>query len=87
MERTVSDMKRHDWLTAAGWIGLIAGVMLFGLSFSGNELAPLARAYGVMLAASAVWLLGGLAIRARLNQHSVAVDSPKSVVLSVRRAR
>ena len=53
--------------------GLTAGlVLMIGGSLMANELAPLARGYGLLVVLAALYLAAGLAIRARLGRRSPA---------------
>lgn len=56
-------MARISRLMVAGWTGLVIGVALVVLAGPGDDVAALMRGYGSLLALSAIWLLGGLALR------------------------
>jgi hypothetical protein len=65
-------MHRRFGLEVAGWTGLIGGVALMALGAAGGDIAGLMRGYGLLLALSAAWLLGGLALRAAVSRHRAA---------------
>lgn len=55
----------------------MAGAALMALGGLGGDVAALARGYGLLLALSAGWLLGGLAVRSAFRRRSMArVSSP-----------
>ena len=65
-------MKRtHPAFWGAGWVGLAVGgaLTLVGLADAG-EAGRLVGGYGVMLLIAAVYLLGGLGLRASLARRS-----------------
>lgn len=62
-------MQRQTWPTAAGSVGLLIGVALMTAGAGGGDVAALAGGYGALLALSAAWLLGGLALRSHLARR------------------
>jgi len=59
--------SHHSILWAAGWAGLIVGLLLAVVSLGARaELLSLAGGYGLMTAGSAVYLLAGLRLRETL---------------------
>ena len=66
-------MNNRFRLLHAGWAGLAAGLVLMGLGQLGGELSAMIRGYGLLLALSAAWLLGGLAVRAMLSRRRAPV--------------
>ena len=75
-------MKRtHPALWGAGWAGLFVGALLavVGLASSG-DVWQLAGGYGLLLAGTAVYLLGGLGLRQTLARRA---QSPRSATQTV----
>jgi hypothetical protein len=59
--------QHHRILWGAGWAGLIGGLALAALGIFGRQdVLSLGGGYGLMLAGSAVYLLGGLKLREAL---------------------
>lgn len=66
-------MKRtHPALWGFGWAGLFVGSLLalFGIVGAG-ETAQLATGYGLLMAGSAVYLLGGLGVRRAMARRAM----------------
>jgi hypothetical protein len=66
-------MKRtHPALWGFGWAGLFVGsqLALFGIAGSGDA-AQLAVGYGLLMAGSAVYLLGGLGVRRAMVRRAM----------------
>ncbi len=65
-------MKRtHPALWGAGWAGLFVGaLMTVGGLVSTSELWQMAGGYGLLMAGSAVYLLGGLGLRQTLARRA-----------------
>jgi len=58
-------------LWGAGWAGLIVGVSLAAMGIVGSsDLLNLAGGYGLMMAASALYLLTGLKLRETLARRT-----------------
>lgn len=74
-------MKRtHPAFWGAGWAGLAVGALLTAAGlFSSADTAQLAGGYGLMLAGSAVYLLGGLGLRETLARRSRRGEERQSV--------
>lgn len=66
-------MYRRTRLELAGWAGLAAGAAFVALGVMPGDLAPMMRGYGAMLALSAIWLLGGLAVRSAFTRKRAPV--------------
>ena len=66
-------MYRRTRLALAGWAGLAAGAAFVALGVMPGDLAPMMRGYGAMLALSAIWLLGGLAVRSAFTRKRAPV--------------
>ena len=66
-------MYRRTRLELAGWAGLAAGAAFVALGVIPGDLAPMMRGYGAMLALSAIWLLGGLAVRSAFTRRRAPV--------------
>ena len=66
-------MYRRTRLELAGWAGLAAGAAFVALGVMPGDLAPMMRGYGAMLALSAIWLLGGLAVRSAFTRRRAPV--------------
>lgn len=66
-------MYRRTRLELAGWAGLAAGAAFVALGVMPGDLASMMRGYGAMLALSAIWLLGGLAVRSAFTRRRAPV--------------
>jgi hypothetical protein len=66
-------MKRtHPALWGFGWAGLFVGSLLAVLGMlDGGETARMAVGYGLLMAGSAVYLLGGLGVRRALAHRAM----------------
>ena len=61
-------MRHSLWSIAIGGLGL-GSLSMVGGSAIGGELGPLVIGYGLLVAVSALYLIGGLAIRERVWQR------------------
>lgn len=70
-------MYRRTRLELAGWAGLAAGAAFVALGVMPGvmpgDLSSMMRGYGAMLALSAIWLLGGLAVRSAFTRRRAPV--------------
>jgi hypothetical protein len=72
-------MHSSHLLRAFGWIGLAIGLGLIAIGALGGDLADLERGYGVLVIATAGYLLAGLwlrdLVRGRRSAHSTLTTS------------
>ena len=73
-------MYRRTRLELAGWAGLAAGAAFVALGVMPGDLAPMMRGYGAMLALSAIWLLGGLAVRSAITRRHAPVAAARGAL-------
>ncbi|RPH35759.1 MAG: hypothetical protein EHM90_03545 [Chloroflexi bacterium] len=69
--------KRHSGLRAAGWIGVLAGVIGLAIgAFGGSDVARLAGAYGMLLLLSGGWAVIGVQLLMRHERRSSQIPQP-----------
>jgi hypothetical protein len=82
-------MKRtHPAFWGAGWAGLFTGSALVVLGINQpTEVGSLSGGYGVMLAASALYLLAGLKVRERLGRRTAPIGTTSAATATGSSAR
>lgn len=69
--------KRREGMRAAGWIGVLVGVLGLAIgAVGGSDIARLAGAYGMLFLLSGGWAVIGVELLVRHDRRSRQVPQP-----------